>query len=185
MADRGSQQAHSRRALSREEAAHPIGERRLPAEDGAWFLRNGNRAHELTREERARGGYMKAANRRFRAELLDAADRIVGTLCRVGEEDAAQVVQELFLPHTIERPWELTRKSPLAKANERIAELEDQLDAVLDDVKLSIAMEKLAPKLDSDDPKVLLAAVDAVLDLMLGPASLNLRQEFGGRLGAT
>jgi hypothetical protein len=69
------------------------------------------RAHELTREERARGGYVKAAKRRFRAELLDAADRIVEVLHRVGEEDAAHVVQELFLPHTLERPWESTRNA--------------------------------------------------------------------------
>jgi hypothetical protein len=122
----------------------------------------------LTREERRRGGFVKAAKRRFHAELLDAADRIVWTLERVGEEDAARAVQELFLPHTVVRPWESTRKSPLAKANARIAELEALVDGLLDDVKLALVMEKLAPKLEATDPEVALAAAEEILDLTLG-----------------
>jgi hypothetical protein len=72
---------------------------------------------------------MKAAKRRHRAEMADCADRIVWTLERVGEDDAARAVQRYFLPHTIEGPW--TRKSPLAKANERIAELEALVEELL------------------------------------------------------
>jgi hypothetical protein len=48
------------------------------------------RAHALTREERARGGYVKVAKRRHAAEMTECADGIVWTLVRVGEDDAAR-----------------------------------------------------------------------------------------------
>lgn len=58
-------------------------------------MRNGNRAHVLTREERARGRYVKAAKRRARAELIEAADWIVWALERAAEalEAAALILR--------------------------------------------------------------------------------------------
>jgi len=83
---------------------------------------------------------VKAAKRRHAADMADCADRIVWTLTRVGEEDAARAVQEVFLPHTLERPWESKRKSPLAKAEARIAELEALVEELLVDDAITVAI---------------------------------------------
>ena len=71
-------------------------------------------------------------------EMADCADRIVWTLARVGEDDAARSVQQYFLPQTID--GQRTRKSPLAKANERIAELEALVEELLLDDAISAAI---------------------------------------------
>ena len=107
-----------------------------PGSHQAHTLRNGVRAHALTREERARGGRVKAARNRHHAEMADCADRIVWTLARVGEDDAARAVQQYFLPHAVDGPW--TRKSPLEKANARIAKLEALVEEMYDDAKLDM-----------------------------------------------
>jgi hypothetical protein len=71
--------------------------------------------------------------------MADCADRIVWTLQRVGEDDAARAVQQYFLPHTVDGPW--TRKSPLEKANGRIAELEALVEEMFDDAKLEAMVQ--------------------------------------------
>jgi hypothetical protein len=99
------------------------------------------RAHALTREERARGGRVKAAKRRARGRDVEAADRIIWLLRRVGEEAAADAVQRTLLPWTLEKPWEQP-STPFRKAQERIAKLEALVEELLADDALTAAMEK-------------------------------------------